>query len=134
MEEIAAHLRANPKQIYADESFTQKPFAPQRSKLTETVVATLHYWRGGRTAEEIAHLRDVKPSTIYGHLADAVDAGETVDLNRVLTADQQTRAAKAFYQFGWGNITGALEALGPGFDYGQLKVFRAVKNREGRTG
>ena len=132
LEEIAAHLRANPKQIFADDSFRQKPSAPQRSKLTETVVATLHYWRNGRTAEEIAHLRDVKPSTIYGHLADAVDAGETVDLNRVLTADQQTRAAKAFYQYGWGNITGALEALGPGFDYGQLKVFRAVKNREGR--
>ena len=93
---------------------------------------TLHYWRGGRTAEEIAHLRDVKPSTIYGHLADAVDAGETVDLSRVLTPDQQTRAAKAFYQFGWANIPGALESLGSGFDYGQLKVFRAVKNRDGR--
>ncbi len=132
LEEIAAHLRANPKQIFADESFTQKPSAPKRSKLTETVVATLHYWRGGRTAEEIAHLRDVKPSTIYGHLADAVDAGETVDLNRVLTADQQTRAAKAFYQYGWANIPGVLESLGSAFDYGQLKVFRAMKNRDGR--
>ena len=132
LEEIAAHLRANPKQIFADDSFVQKPFAPQRSKFTETVVATLHYWRGGRTAEEIAHLRDVKPSTIYGHLADAVDAGEAVDLNRVLTADQQTRAAKAFYQFGWANIPGVLESLGSGFDYGQLKVFRAMKNRDSR--
>ncbi len=134
LEEIGAHLRANPKQIFADDSFRQKPSTPQRSKLTETVVATLHYWRGGRTAEEIAHLRDVKPSTIYGHLADAVDAGETVDLSRVLTADQQTRAAKAFYQFGWANLPGVLESLGPSFDYGQLKVFRAVKNREGRQG
>ncbi|MBI5775297.1 MAG: DNA helicase RecQ [Verrucomicrobia bacterium] len=134
LEEIAAHLRSNPKQIFAADSFVQKPSAPQRSKLTETVVATLHYWRGGRTAEEIARLREVKPSTIYGHLADAVEAGETVDLNRVLTADQQTRAAKAFYQFGWGNLPGALESLGPGFDYGQLKVFRAVKNRQGQTG
>ncbi len=133
LEEIAAHLRANPKQIFADDSFRQRPSAPQRSKLTETVVATLHYWRNGRTAEEIAHLRDVKPSTIYGHLADAVDAGEAVDLNRVLTPDQQTRAAKAFYQYGWGNLPGALESLGPGYDYGQLKVFRAVKNREGRA-
>ena len=76
----------------------------------------------------------MKPSTIYGHLADAVDAGETVDLNRVLTADQQTRAAKAFYQFGWANLPGALESLGPGFDNGQLKIFRAVKNREARQG
>jgi hypothetical protein len=52
----------------------------------------------------------------------------------VLTADQQTRAAKAFYQFGWANLPGALESLGPGFDYGQLKIFRAVKNREARQG
>ena len=129
LEEVAAHVRANPKQIFADESFTQKPFAPQRSKLTETVVATLHYWRAGRTVDEIARMRDVKPGTIYGHLADSVDAGEPFDLNKVMTADQQTRAAKAFYQFGWANIPGALEALGSGFDYGQLKLFRAVKQR-----
>ena len=122
-------LSANPKQIFADESFTQKPFAPQRSKLTETVVATLHYWRAGRTVDEIARMRDVKPGTIYGHLADSVDAGEPFDLNKVMTADQQTRAAKALYQFGWANIPGALEALGSGFDYGQLKLFRAVKQR-----
>jgi ATP-dependent DNA helicase RecQ len=131
LEEIAAHLRANPRQIFADTSFTQKPAAPQRSKLTETVVATLHYWRGGRTVEEIARLRDVKPTTIYGHLADAVEAGEAVDLNSVMTADQQTRAAKAFYQFGWGNLTGVKESL-PDIDYGPLRLFRAVKNREGR--
>jgi ATP-dependent DNA helicase RecQ len=129
LEEIAAHLRANPKQIFADTSFTQKPAAPQRSKLTETVVATLHYWRGGRTVEEIARLRDVKPTTIYGHLADAVESGEKFDLNTVMTADQQTRAAKAFYQFGWGNITGVKESL-PDIDYGPLRLFRAVKNRE----
>ena len=133
LEEIAAHLRANPKQIFADTSFTQKPAAPQRSKLTETVVATLHYWRGGRTVEEIARLRDVKPTTIYGHLADAVESGEKFDLNTVMTADQQTRAAKAFYQCGWGNITGVKESL-PDIDYGPLRLFRAVKNREGRQG
>ncbi len=131
LEEIAAHLRANPRQIFADTSFTQKPAAPQRSKLTETVMATLHYWRGGRTIEEIAHLRDVKPTTIYGHLADAVEAGEVIDLNSVMTADQQTRAAKAFYQFGWGNLTGVKESL-PDIDYGPLRLFRAMKNREGR--
>jgi ATP-dependent DNA helicase RecQ len=131
LEEIAAHLRANPKQIFADDSFTQRPIAPQRSKLTETVVATLHYWCGGRTVEEIARLRDVKPTTIYGHLADAVDSGEPFDLNAVMTADQQTRAAKAFYQFGWGNLTGVKESL-PDIDYGPLRLFRAVKNREAR--
>jgi ATP-dependent DNA helicase RecQ len=135
LEEIAAHLRANPKQIFADDSFTQKPAvpAPQRSKLTETVVATLHYWRGGRTVDEIARLRDVKPTTIFGHLADAVEAGEAIDLNSVMTADQQTRAAKAFYQFGWGNLTGVKESL-PDIDYGPLRLFRAVKNRESRQG
>ena len=131
LEEIGAHLRANPRQFFADTSFTQKPAATQRSKLTETVMATLHYWRGGRTVDEIAHLRDVKPTTVYGHLADAVDAGEPFDLNAVMTADQQTRAAKAFYQFGWGNLTGVKESL-PDLDYGPLRLFRAVKNREAR--
>ena len=45
-----------------------------------------------------------------------------------MTADQQTRAAKAFYQFGWGNLTGVKESL-PDLDYGSLRLFRAVKQR-----
>ncbi len=133
LEEITAHLRANPKQIFADDSFKHRPApsAPQRSKLTETVMATLHYWRGGRSIAEIARLRDFKPSTIYSHLADAVDAGETVDLNRLLDAHQQAAVGNAFAHFGWGNISGVLESLGPAYEYGQLKLYRALRQERG---
>ena len=60
-----------------------------------------------------------------------MDAGEAIDLHQVMSADQQTRAAKAFFQFGWGNLTGVKESL-PDLDYGPLRLFRAVKQRSAK--
>jgi ATP-dependent DNA helicase RecQ len=51
--EIAAHLQSHPRQIFADDSFTNS-VAPMRSKLTDTVVETLHFFRQGRSVEEIS--------------------------------------------------------------------------------
>ena len=73
--------------------------------------------------------RGLVTSTIYGHLEQAIQAGEPVDINQLWTPDQHTRIAAAFAQTGYGNITGAKEILGDLCDFGQLRVFRAV----GRT-
>jgi uncharacterized protein YpbB len=76
--------------------------------------------------EHIAHQRGLAASTIYGHLEQAIQAGEPIDINRLLTHDQQTQIAGAFTQTGYGNLTGAKELLGDLYDYGQLRLFRAV--------
>jgi hypothetical protein len=67
--------------------------------------------------------------TIYGHLEQAIQAGESVDIDRVLTPDQQAQIAAAFAKIGLGNLTGAKELLGDLYDYGQLRLFRAVHGR-----
>ena len=43
LREIAAHLRTNPRQMLADDSFAD-PIAPRRSKPTDTVRETLHFF------------------------------------------------------------------------------------------
>jgi ATP-dependent DNA helicase RecQ len=75
--EIAAHLQTNARQIFADDSFEAPPaFVPQRSKLTDTVRETLHFFRQGKSVADIARLRGFKDSTIYSHLEEAIRAGE----------------------------------------------------------
>jgi len=124
MDEIAAHLRVNPRQIFADDSFV--PPAPLRSKLTDTVKETLHFYGQGRSVEEIARVRRVTTGTIYGHLATAIEAGEPVDMSRLLTVEECQLAATAFAQAGFGSLGGAVGASGNRLNYGQLRVYRAA--------
>ena len=126
--EISAHLQTNPRQIFADDSFVE-PVAAARSRLTETVVETLHFFRQGRSVEEIAQMRGLKQSTIHGHLCECIEAGQAVDLDRLLDANAQREIEGAFARFGYGNLSGAVEALGGRYTHGQLRIYRAARQR-----
>ncbi len=124
--EIAAHLTANPRQIFADDSFTEPPAAKPR--LSDTIRATLQDFRSGKSVPEIARQRGLVPGTIYGHLGTALDAGERIDLERVVTVEQQRQIEAAFAKIGPANLIGVKEFLGETIDYGQLRIYRAAKN------
>ncbi|MDD5138723.1 MAG: DNA helicase RecQ [Verrucomicrobiales bacterium] len=124
--EIAAHLATNPRQIFADDSFTAPP--ARKSSLNDTTRETLRRFRAGESAQQIAAGRQFATSTIYGHLATAIEAGETIDLNKLVSAEAQAEIATAFTRTGWGNIVGARELLGEKYDYGLLRIFRAAAN------
>lgn len=125
LREITAHLQSNPRQIFSDDSFTA-PVATTRSRLGDTVLETLHFFRQGKSVEEIARVRGLKESTIYGHLEEAMLSGEPVDVNRLLDAKAQHEIGTAFERFGFGNLSGAVESLGGRYSHGQLRVYRAT--------
>jgi ATP-dependent DNA helicase RecQ len=129
MAEVAAHLQTNARQIFADDSFVAPaaPVAPQRSKLTDTVRETLHFFRQGKSVADIARLRGFKDSTIYSHLEEAIRAGEAVNINTLLDTQAQHDIGAAFTRFGFGNLVGAVESLGGRYSHGQLRVYRAAK-------
>jgi ATP-dependent DNA helicase RecQ len=124
---IAEFLQANPRQIFADDSFGVPQVAPTRSKLTDTVRESLHFFREGKSVEEICRIRGLKESTIYGHFEDALLAGEALDISRVLDSKAEQEIAAAFERHGFNNITGAFESLSGKYASGQLRIFRAMK-------
>ena len=136
LREIAAHLQSDPRQIFADDSFdggtgvppvrTGKMPVPQRSRLTDTVCETLHFFRQGRTISEIARLRGVKEGTIYSHLEEAMLAGEAIDVKSLLTAEAQRDITAAFVRQGFGSLGGVVASLGGKYDYGQCRIIRAA--------
>ena len=128
---IAGHLQTNPRQIFAEESFAA-PVIAQRSKLNDSARETLHFFRQGKDVPSIARIRGWKESTIYGHLEDAMLAGEAIDLNQLLTAEAQRDIAAAFAKFGFGNLPGVVESLGGRYLNGQCRVYRAAVQRQGR--
>ena len=125
LREIASHLQANARQIFADDSFAE-PVAPMRSKLTDTVRETLQFFRQGKTVAEIAHLRGVKDGTIFTHLAEAMLAGEALDVDTIVPVDAQRDIAAAFAKHGYGSLGAVVEALGGRYDYGQCRIVRAA--------
>jgi ATP-dependent DNA helicase RecQ len=125
--EIAAHLQTNPRQIFADDSFAaSKP--PRKTGMNDTTRDTLRRFRAGESVEKIAADRQFVVSTIYGHLAKAIEAGETIDLNQLLSVEAQTEIAAVFARTGWGDTVLARELLGNKYDYGLLWLYRAAKN------
>ncbi|HTI99848.1 MAG TPA: DNA helicase RecQ [Dongiaceae bacterium] len=126
--EIAAHLQKHPRQIFADDSFGTPP--PPRRSLGDSARETLRRFRAGQTVAEIARQREVTPGTVYGHLAEAVERGEAIDLNAFLTAAEQARVAAAFATHGAGSLGAVFEALEGAVDYGRLRVFRAARGQD----
>src|SRR5262249_2863992 len=54
LSEIAAFVRSNPQQIFADDSFGDAPApAPTRSRLNDTIRETLFFFRQGKAVDEI---------------------------------------------------------------------------------
>jgi ATP-dependent DNA helicase RecQ len=130
--EIAAHLQANPRQIFADDfpqSRTPSAPMPRHSRLTDSVRETLHFFRQGRNVSEIARLRGFKDGTIYNHLEEAMLAGEAIDMNTLVPAGAQRDIAAAFARHGFGNLGGVVESLGGKYGYGECRIVRAALQR-----
>lgn len=130
---ITEYLENNPRQSFSNTSTVPSPRTPAPGKqkpLNETTRETLRLFQRGFSVEHIATQRGLVVGTIYGHLEQALQAKEPVDINRLLTTEQQTHIASAFAQTGFGNLTGAKELLGDLYDYGQLRLFRAINSKK----
>jgi ATP-dependent DNA helicase RecQ len=133
MEAIAAHVEAHGRQPF------EEPAAPPKAagapRMNDTARETLRRFREGSSPEAIAGARGLATSTILGHLAMAAEASEPVSLETLLTPEQRARIAEVFAAIGSANLAGALERLGDGYSYGQLRIFRAVTSSiEGGAG
>jgi ATP-dependent DNA helicase RecQ len=129
--EIAAHLRSNPRQIFADDSFATPAPITGRARLGGTARETLRRFRAGDSVEQIAAQRMLTTGTIYGHLSEAILVGEPIDLSQFFTPEQHQEVAAAFKKIGPGNLTGVFESLGGRYEYGRLRLFRAAMTLRG---
>ena len=125
--EIAAHLQTNARQIFADDSFTAPaPPPPARGSLGDSARETLRRFRAGQTVEQIAREREVTSNTILNHIAEGIERGEPVALERFFNSDEMQHVAAAFRAHGAFALSPVFESLGGKIDYGRLRIFRAA--------
>ena len=132
MGEVASYLETYPRQIFAEESFTV-PTPASRPRLNDTARETLKMFRGGQSVEDIASRRALATSTIYGHLATAIEAGENVELAQLFSAQEMESISAAFAKCGFGDSARVYQMLGAKHDFGALRVYRAAQGRPRAT-
>jgi len=99
--------------------------------LSETVNETLALYAQGLRPEAIAQRRELKPSTIYGHLAEAIEAG-LLEAREVVSLGPEEYAAivrkmEELHTCEEGRFAPLFEALGQAYDYGILKCVAAAE-------
>ncbi len=130
LREIAVHLQNNPRQIFADDSFTESGPLATRRALSDTAHETLHLFRGGKSVSEIARIRGITDGTVYGHLENAILAGEKIDVNALVSPQAQRDVASAFDRHGFDRLAPVVEALDGKYTYGECKIMRAALQRK----
>ncbi len=120
--EITEHLAGNERR-----QFEGAPAVAPRKSLGGSEWESLRRFRDGQTPQEIAGERDLKASTVMGHLGRAAELGEDVDLLRLVPEDDEPAVAAAFEKLGWTNLTGVHELLGGRYEFGVLRIYRTVR-------
>jgi ATP-dependent DNA helicase RecQ len=101
--------------------------------VNDTAAESLQLYQMGMDVEQIALRRQLKPTTVYGHLAQAIAAGEA-ELTEVVGLDEPALKAIrfAFEQNEEGNrIKPVFEALGGEYSYDVLRCVKADMERAG---
>jgi ATP-dependent DNA helicase RecQ len=125
--EITLHGQAHPRR-----SFSIPLTVPPIKQPGDSARETLTRFRAGFSIEQIAGERGLTTGTLYSHLVMAVEGGEGVDLHRFFTADQLKQVEAAFTKIGASNLTGVWEAMDNQFNYGLLRLYRAVHFKDAR--
>ncbi|MEO8351515.1 MAG: helix-turn-helix domain-containing protein, partial [Chthoniobacteraceae bacterium] len=132
---ITAWLAAHPRLEFAD----TRPRARSRKMksvaggLSGTVLETVRLWRAGKTIDQIAQTRRLVHSTIESHLAQALEAGEPIDVRTFYDEADEHEMEHAFVGHEGPALAPVFEKLGGRISYGKLRIFQAARARQGSS-
>ncbi|HEX9134945.1 MAG TPA: helix-turn-helix domain-containing protein, partial [Ktedonobacteraceae bacterium] len=92
---------------------------------------TLALYRQGLSIEEIASERNLKPSTISSHLSELAEAGEAIDIDRLVQPEHYPVIVDALHQIGDDLLRPVKDFLGDEYSYEEIRLVRASLRRTG---
>jgi ATP-dependent DNA helicase RecQ len=124
LSEIKNYLAANSRRTFPSDLVPVRP--PRRSRLNDSQKETLRRFRSGESVNDISRARGFMRSTIYDHLEAAIKSGESLEPDRFFTAAQREEIAWAFRKVADGKLADVRSLLDRKYDYGELRIFRAL--------
>jgi ATP-dependent DNA helicase RecQ len=99
---------------------------PTRSNaISMTHQLTLNLHRAGKSIQEIAQERNIKPDTAMSYLAELIEAGETIDVTSLISLGHYDTIVAALDQLGSATLKPVKEFLGDEYSYSEIKLVRA---------
>jgi ATP-dependent DNA helicase RecQ len=124
LSEIKNYLVRNPRRIFSTGLDPLPP--PRHSRLNDSQRETLRRFRSGESVSDISRARGFMRTTIYDHLEAAIKSGESLEPDRFFTAAQREEIAWAFQKVADGKLADVRSLLNGKYDYGELRIFRAL--------
>jgi ATP-dependent DNA helicase RecQ len=87
---------------------------------------TLQMYQDGQGIEDIARERNLKPSTIISHLAELIEAGESIDVESLIQPGHFEIIVDALQQIGGEVLKPVKEFLGDEYSYEEIRLVRAL--------
>ncbi len=84
----------------------------------------------GLTLSEIAQRRNLTQGTVFTHLIELLESGETIDVHRLISPERYDVIAAAIQQTGGVLLRPVKDALGDGYSYEEIRLVRATIARE----
>jgi ATP-dependent DNA helicase RecQ len=97
-----------------------------QANLSTTQLQTLELHRQGLNIEEIATQRNLKPSTIYTHLAELLECQQPVDIDRLIPPQVRSTIEQAIQTVGSQMLKPIYEYLGERYSYGEIRLVKAA--------
>jgi ATP-dependent DNA helicase RecQ len=94
-----------------------------------TRLQTLELYRAGRSIEEIAQERNLKPGTIVNHLAELIETGEDIDVGPLIQPGHYETIARALQQIEGEALKPVKELLGDEYSYEEIRLVKAALRR-----
>jgi ATP-dependent DNA helicase RecQ len=104
----------------------EAPARRTRGSLNLTARTSLELFNRGEDIESIARIRGFARTTIEGHLLEAMEAGQAIDINRLLEPGRRKAIEKVMGEVGPDYLGPIMERLGDGYTYGELRFVRAA--------
>ncbi|NJN04054.1 MAG: DNA helicase RecQ [Leptolyngbyaceae cyanobacterium RM1_1_2] len=109
-----------------DLSSDLQPSTAVTQSLTTTHLTTLQFYQQGLTPAEIAVERGLRLSTISDHLARLIEAGQPIELDRLVSSERQQVIQQAIANIGDTPLRELREHLGNTYDYSEIRLVKAA--------
>ncbi len=112
------------------EIVARAPVADAPTISSSTQLITLDLFNQGLSVEQIAEQRLLKATTIQSHLAELLERGEAIDLDRLVSPERQAIIGEALEKHGSSALKPVYEALQEQYSYGELRLIRAYRQQQ----
>jgi ATP-dependent DNA helicase RecQ len=97
-----------------------------RARAGDSARESVHLFQDGHDVESIAQARGLAVSTVEGHLALAMESGESVDIDRLVPPERKSAIEAALRVVGDAYLSPVVEYLGDGYSYAEVRFVRSA--------